>query len=80
MAIALVFATLCASNTAFAAPRDECITTAELQAVQQDFFRHFPDAHAFTTYADRTDFPLLTNVATGRELEQSGKPTGEKID
>jgi hypothetical protein len=80
IAAAFAFAVLCASNTAFAAPQEGCITTSELQTVQQDFFTHFPDANAFTTYADKRKFELLTNVASGRELEQGGKPTSDKID
>jgi hypothetical protein len=80
IAAAFALAVLCAGSAAHAAPKEGCVTQAELDDLQSHFFSHFPDASAFRKYADQKDFRLLTNVASGRDLEQSGKPVDEKVD
>ena len=80
LAAVFTFALACVSHAALAAPQEGCVTTAELQSVQQNFFARFPDADAFASYADKSKFVLRTNVASGRELQQTGKPTSDKID
>lgn len=73
-------AMLCAGSIAHATPKAGCVTQAELDDVQAHFFSHFPDEAAFKQYTDRKDFRLLTNVASGRDLEQSGQPVDEKVE
>jgi len=80
IAAAFTLVLACVSNLALAAPQESCLTQTDLQAVQQNFFAHFPDANAFRQYADKSKFRLLTNAASGRDLEQNGKPTADKID
>jgi hypothetical protein len=80
IAATFAFALLCAASAAYAAPKEGCVTQAELNDLQSQFFSRFPDPNAFRKYVDQNDFRLLTNVASGRELELSGKPVDEKVD
>ncbi|WP_245641660.1 hypothetical protein [Paraburkholderia bannensis] len=80
IAAAFALALLCAGGAAHAASKDGCVTQAELDDLQSHFFSGFPDANAFKKYTDKNDFRLLTNVASGRDLEQGGKPVDEKVD
>ncbi|WP_322095228.1 hypothetical protein [Paraburkholderia bannensis] len=80
IAAAFALVLLCAGSAAHAASNDGCVTQAELDDLQSHFFSHFPDANAFKKYTNQNDFRLLTNVASGRDLEQNGKPVNEKVD
>ena len=60
-------------------PTDQCFTASDLADLQHNFFQHFPDTGAFSRYADKERFELLTNAPPGRELRDNHRPTREKI-
>lgn len=79
LAAAASFALPGSSIAAVVVPTDQCFTASDLADLQRDFFQHFPDAGAFSRYADKERFELLTNAPPGRELRDNHRPTREKI-
>ena len=76
-ALSLIFTSI----AAFAGLRsDDCIAIAEVKALNQNFFAHFPAAEAFRRYADERKFTLRSSLPDGRTLEKTGRPLNEKID
>ena len=79
LATAATFALSGSSIAAVVVPTDQCFTASDLADLQRNFFQHFPDAGAFSKYADKEHFELLTNAPPGRELRDNHRPAREKI-
>lgn len=79
LAAAATFGLSGSTIAAVVIPTDRCFTASDLADLQHNFFQHFPDAGAFSRYADTERFELLTNAPPGRELRDNHRPTREKI-